>query len=216
MRPLLFVLALPVAAMAGQNDLVVGQLQNEIQLADGAIFKQAKIVDCSIARGTAVVSDAHRIRTVPLQDLPAPLRERLVAEATRPAPRRSYRSDARPAPPPDKVIVTAAPTPSGIPATTVDDLVQRATATAPDELKFYLTKAYDRLASLTTKVHTAEQIPGWQKIRVSGDASFSQWDQFRRDYVWRTEKFEVAFDIVDGRALKLATVAFGGFSRAVE
>ncbi len=211
------VLLWAAVAMVSAKDAVIGSMQPEIRLADGTVFTQGKILGYSRATGTATLADAKRIRTVALKDLPAPLREKLLTESDRrDDQRRIYRPDtSRPAPPADQVILPPAPVASKGTATVLDQLLQQAPTEAPDELKFYLLKAFDRVASVTCKVRKVEQVPGWQKIRVSGEAAYSSWDGSRRDYIWRTDDFEVVFEIVNGTALKPDTVSFGGISRAV-
>ena len=197
---------------------IIGAVQPEIRLTNGTVLKNTKVLDVSTAKGSATLSDGKQIRTVPLTSLPAPLREQIVAEATRDdAPRYNiYRQEVRPAPPVEKVITPAPPiTPPGT-ATVTDRLIEQATAETPEELKFFLRKTNPQISSVTTKVRKAEQVPGWQKIRISGDASVATWDNFRRDYVWRTEKFEVEFAILSGVSLKLDNVSFAGISRAAE
>lgn len=199
------------------RERVVGTVQPEIRLASGDVFKNGKVLDVSLEKGTATIADATRIRVVPLQQLPAALREQVVAEASRGDVRRYnvYRQEVRPPPPPDRVATprTAAPP---VRPTTIDKLIAQATEETPDELKLYLLKMNERVSSVTTKIRKVEQVPGWQKIRASGDAAFAVWDNSRRDYLWRTEKFEVEFAIINGTTLRLDTVTFGGISRQAE
>ena len=101
------------------------------------------------------------------------------------------------------------------PATPLDQLIKQASTAAPDELKFYLIKAYERVGGLTCKIREAIQVPGWQRIRVSGEAAFTQWDARQGDHVWRTDRFEVEFAIVEGRSLQPESVSFGGIARRV-
>lgn len=200
---------------APPRERIIGTVQPEIRLASGAVFKNAKVLDVSLEKGTATLSDSTRIRTVPLPQLPTELREQVVAEATLGVPRYNiYRQEVRPPPPPDKVITPPATAPAT--PTTIDNLIAQATAATPDELKLFLLRQHERVSSVMTKIRKVEQVPGWQKIRASGDASFAVWDNSRRDYTWRTEKFEVEFAIVDGTALKLDRVMFGGISRQAE
>jgi hypothetical protein len=226
---LLATVALATAALAtaAEKNSILGKVQPEIRLTDGTVFKKAKIVEFSIEKSTATIAEPTRIRTVPLDTLPPKLRDQILAEAgvkpaatARPRPHRPSGHAAIPTPPPpDKVIlpeppIATASTPAP-PATALDQLLKQANATAPDELKLYLAKTYDRIGSLTCKIRESLQVPGWQKIRVSGDASFTQWDARQGDQVWRTDKFEVEFAIVDGRSLKPSSVSFGGLSRAI-
>lgn len=209
---------------------IIGKVQPEIRLTDGTVFKKAKIIsysaDGTTTPATATISDSTRIRVVPLDTLPKSLREQILTEAgVKPDEPRQRQRRARPvpttpsAPPPDKTILPEAPvtTPNspGVPATELDPLLKQAGAAAPAELKFYLAKSFDRVGSLTCKVREVTQVPGWQKIRVTGEASFTQWDAKQADHVWRTDKFEVNFAIVEGRSLKAETVSFAGISRPV-
>ncbi|HUR57118.1 MAG TPA: hypothetical protein VM029_05385 [Opitutaceae bacterium] len=227
MKWLLLALAFSAAAFAANEpappataarERVIGAVQPEIRLADGKVFKNAKVLDVSTAKSVATISDGNQIRIVALSQLPATLREQVVAEATRgDAPRYNvYRQEVRPPSPVETVSTPAPPlTPVGTP-TSIDRLIAQATAEAPEELKFYLRKSQPQLASITTQIRKAEQVPGWQKIRVSGDASVATWDNYRRDYVWRTEKFEVEFAILSGVSLKVDNFSFAGISRAAD
>ena len=198
---------------------IIGVVQPEIRLSDGRVFKNARVLDVTPLKESATISDGTRVRVVPLNSLPAPLREQLLAEKSRAdGPRYNVYRDVRPPPPPPDQVITPAPpvTPVATPTIT-DQLIAQAVTEAPEELKLYLVKSGERVSSLTTKIRKTEQVPGWQKIRVSGDASFSTWDNLRRDYVWRTDKFEVEFAIVSGgTALKLDTVSFAGISRQAD
>ena len=203
-------------------DRVIGAVQPEIRLGDGRVFKNAKILGAELERETATLSDGKQVRVVPLSQLPNPLREQLFAELTRPeTPRYNVYREVRPPPPAEPVqVIIPSPAPVvslGSPPTITDRLIAQATREAADELKLHLLKTGERVSSLTTKIRHAEQVPGWPKIRVSGDAAFSQWDEGIRDYRWRSEKFEVEFAIVNGgTAIKLDRVSFGGISRAAD
>ena len=217
-RCLYFTLVWSAGAWLPLQAGIIGSVQPEIRLADGTVFTQVKVLDYSTAKGTATLADAKRIRTVPLKDLPAPLRAQLLAGHDRSGERhRIYRPEtSRPAPPPDQAILPPPPVTAVGTTTMLDQLLQQAITETPDELKFYLIKGFDRVASVTCKVRKAEQVPGWQKIRVSGEAAYSSWDGSRRDYVWRADDFEVVFEIIDGKSLQADTVSFGGISRAVD
>jgi hypothetical protein len=206
----------------GASERVIGVVQPEIRLGDGTIFKNARVLDASRERNSVTISDGRRLRTLSLNALPTSLREGVIDDLARGYGRRHnvYR-EVRPAPPADKVVLPAPPAPNPhappMPPSVTDQLIARATTDAADELKLSLLKHHDpSLASLTTKVRQAEQVPGWQKIRVSGEAAYSTWDNFRRDYVWRTEKFEVDYQIVGGTSLQPDRVSFGGISRQVD
>lgn len=211
----------PAPTPPSAPDRVIGAVQREIRLAGGRVFKDARILGVDLPKETATISDGQQVRIVALSQLPEPLREQVVAEAARrDAPRYNlYRETRPPPPPPDRVIVPS-PAPAvaiGSPPTIIDRLIAQATREAADELKLHLLKSGERVSSLTTKIRKAEQVPGWPKIRISGDAAFSQWDEGIRDYRWRSEKFEVEFGIVDGgTAIKLDRVSFGGISRAAD
>jgi hypothetical protein len=200
---------------------VIGAVQTEIQLSDGTVFKNARVLDASRERNSVTISDGRQLRTLSLNALPAPLRDRVLGELARgQGPRHNIYREVRPTPPVDKVVLPTTPAPNpyapAMPPSLTDQLIAKATAEAADELKLYLIKNHERgLASLTTKVRQAEQVPGWQKIRVSGEAAYSTWDNFRRDYVWRTENFEVDYEIVGGASLKADRVTFAGVSRMV-
>ncbi|MEX2044392.1 MAG: hypothetical protein WD941_03500 [Opitutus sp.] len=220
-RLLFALLSATVAAFAANpaREAVLGVRQQEIKLVNGTVFKDAKVLDASLERGTATITDAMQLRTVPLQQLPASLREQVVAEVSRPnRPRYNiYRVEpVRPPPPPDRAIPPAAPLVPPVTPTIIDQLIARAALETPDELKLHLLRGNQQLSSLTTKIRKVEQVPGWQKIRTTGDAAFSVWDNSRRDYGWRTEKFEVEFDIIDGNSLRISSVTFGGITRRVD
>lgn len=93
---------------------------------------------------------------------------------------------------------------------TLDRLQAEAKQEAPAELQFHIIKTYGRLSNFVSKARKVEQVPGWQQIRVEGDAAFAYWDALRKDYVWHGGKFEVLFDIVDAAKLKLNSVTFDG------
>lgn len=231
MRFLRFLLALGLGlpvARAEEKPSVVGQVQPQIRLTDGTVLTKAKILSYSIEKdhATATIAESTRVRIVPLDSLPPKLRDQILTEAgvkpeaTEKKTRRPRAAQTPPSlPPPDKTILPDAPVSTAnspaAPASALEPLLKQASAAAPDELKFYLTKAFDRVGSLTCKVREVAQVPGWQKIRVSGEAAFTQWDAKQADHVWRTEKFEVEYTIVDGRTLKAESVSFAGIARPV-
>lgn len=226
---LLATIPLLPAATTPEKNTVLGKVQPEIRLTDGSVFRKAKIVDFSVEKSTATLAEPNRIRVVPLDMLPPKLRQQLFTEAgiksadtsappKRARPTRPHGNVAPAAPPPpDKTVLSdsPAPTSASTPRPPLDQLLQQAATTAPDELKFYLARAFDRVGSLTCKIRETIQVPGWQKIRVSGEAAFTQWDARQNDHVWRTDKFEVEFAILEGRTLRPDTVSFGGLSRPV-
>ena len=93
---------------------------------------------------------------------------------------------------------------------TMAGLLKQAEQEAPGELQLSIIKTYGRLSNFISKARTIEQVPGWQQIRVQGDAAFAAWDNLRRDDVWHGGKFEVLYDIVNGDRLKLNSVTFDG------
>jgi hypothetical protein len=204
---------------------VLGTEYPEIRLADGKVLTAVKILGCS-ENNAVIIAQKNNLRTVPLNKFPEPLRQQISEEG---AARRelnlrtnrsndTYRRDPRTVPPPtdnapEVTPSTPATTPTG---TGMEALVEEAAKEAPDELRFYLLKTTTRVSGFTTKIRRAEQVQGWQKIRVSGDAAYSYWEEAHRDYVWRSDKFEVEFAIVDGRRLQLSSVTFGGISRSAD
>ncbi len=100
-------------------------------------------------------------------------------------------------------------------APTEEQLIKQASAEAIDELKLHLIQEYKRVSELTAKIRTAERVPGWRRIRVSGDAAFASWSKHERDYIWRSGKFAVEFDLTTDNALKTTSVMFDGITRPV-
>jgi hypothetical protein len=92
----------------------------------------------------------------------------------------------------------------------IERLLQQAEADAPSELQFHIIRTQGRLSSFLSKVRTVEQVPGWQQIRVEGEAAYAAWDALRKDFVWHGGKFEVIYDIIDVRSLKLNSITFNG------
>ena len=99
---------------------------------------------------------------------------------------------------------------------TYAELIAQAEKDAPTEVQLHVIKTGGRLSSFTAKVREVGQIPGWQQIRAKGDAAHAVWDNLRKDYVWQTEKFEVVWDIIEARKLKLNSVSLGGIERKVD
>jgi hypothetical protein len=225
-RPLSLLAALVLFSVVRAGAAVLGVEQPEIKLSDGRVMTKAKIIDYSSTKKTAVITDESRILTVPLANLPADLREQLLTEPSRESrPRYNVYRDERsaitiPPPPEDKVTTPPPPVTAKDTAHTslssTDLLIEQAKTETADELKFYLIKSFNQVSSLTTKIRKAEQVSGWSKIRVSGEAAYSTWDNYRRDYTWRTGKFEVEFAIIDGRSLRIDTISFGGIPRQVD
>lgn len=98
----------------------------------------------------------------------------------------------------------------------LERLLERAEKEAPDEVQLHIIKTVGRLSGFFAKVREAEQVQGWQQIRVSGEAAFSSWDNLRKDFVWQSAKFEVLWDIKDGKRLKLNAVSLGGLERRAD
>lgn len=96
------------------------------------------------------------------------------------------------------------------------DLLEQARAEAPGELQLHIAKTSGRLDHFLSQIRKVEQVPGWSQVRVEGDAAFAAWDALRKDFVWHGGKFEVVFDVVDGRRLKLASVTFNGETSRAE
>lgn len=98
----------------------------------------------------------------------------------------------------------------------LEKLLAQAEKEAPDEVQLHVIKTAGRLSGFFAKVREVEQVQGWQQIRASGEAAFAAWDNLRRDFVWRSEKFEVLWDVKDGRRLKLNSVSVGGIERRAD
>ena len=96
--------------------------------------------------------------------------------------------------------------------TALERLLAQAEKEAPEEVQLHIIKTYHQLSSFLAKVRHVEQVQGWQQISVVGEAAFASWDGRQRDFVWHGGKFEVLFDVVDGKKLKLNTVTFDGRS----
>jgi hypothetical protein len=88
--------------------------------------------------------------------------------------------------------------------------IDQAEAEAPGEVQLHIIQTYGRLSNFIVKVREVERVAGWQQVRATGDAAFAAWDSLRKDYVWHGGKFEVLYDIVDAKKLKLNEVTFDG------
>lgn len=88
--------------------------------------------------------------------------------------------------------------------------IEQAEQEAPGEVQLHIIQTYGRLSNFIIKVREVERVAGWQQVRATGDAAFAAWDSLRKDYVWRGGKFEVLYDIVDAKKLKLNAVTFDG------
>jgi len=91
-----------------------------------------------------------------------------------------------------------------------DQLRAEAAQEAPGEVQLHVIKTHGQLSDFTSKIREVVKVPGWAQIRVEGEAAFSAWDSYRKDYVWRHGRFEVLFDIGDRENLKLNSVRFDG------
>lgn len=98
----------------------------------------------------------------------------------------------------------------------LERLLVQAEKEAPDEVQLHVIKMTGRLSGFFAKVRDVEQVQGWQQIRATGEAAFAAWDNQRKDFVWRSEKFEVLWDIRDGRKLRLNSVSIGGVSQKAD
>lgn len=98
----------------------------------------------------------------------------------------------------------------------LERLLAQAEKEAPDEVQLHVIKTTGRLSGFFAKVREVEQVQGWQQIRAIGEAAFAAWDNQRKDFVWRSEKFEVLWDIRDGRKLRLNSVTLGGVSQKAD
>jgi hypothetical protein len=215
-------LALVASAPAAEKSSVLGKVQAEIRLTDGTVFKKAKIVDYSLDKATATIAEPTRIRVVALDQLPPALRDQLLAEAgVKPAtaPKHPAHPRAHPARPPlqaggiaypaePPVAATHRPPPAG------DSLLNQAATAAPVQLKAHLTRTYGQVGSLTTKILDTGEVPGWPKIRVSGETSFTERTPGQRASSLHREKFEIEYVIADG-LLKPTTVTVGGITRPI-
>lgn len=214
-RLLVLFLASAVFASAADTGSIVGKVQPEIRLTDGTVFKKAKIVDYSIDKATATIAEPTRIRVVPLDTLPPKLRDQLFTEAGVKPPASGTRhapAHPRPSTPTQSPINTAGPITPVATTTPVprDQLLKQAATTTPDQLKAYLTRTYGRVGSLSTKVLDTGEVPGWPRIRVSGETSFTEWAPGQRASSLRQEKFEIEYTVLDGGGLRPETVTVGG------
>jgi hypothetical protein len=91
-----------------------------------------------------------------------------------------------------------------------DQLIAEAKQNAPSEVQLHIITSKGRLSNFIGKVRSAKKIPGWQCIRVKGDAAFAFWDSYHKDYVWRGGKFTVIYEITTSQELKLSEVTFNG------
>ena len=214
--------ALVALATAAEKNSVLGKVQPEIRLTDGTVFKKAKIVDYSIDKSTATIAEPTRIRVVAIDKLPPALRDQLLTEAgVKPAtpPKTPAHSRAHPTRPPTHSGGISYPTIP--PAATTnhapqsgDSLLKQAATAAPVQLKAHLTRTYGQVGSLSTKIMETGEIPGWPKIRVTGETSFTEWSPGQRASSLHQEKFEIEYVVTDG-VLKPTTVTVGGISRPI-
>ncbi len=218
--PLILTTATLLMAASAEKKSYLGQVQPEIRLTDGTLFKQARIVDYSIEKSTATIAEPTRIRVVALDTLPPALRDQLLAEAgVKPAtpPKNSTRPYTRPSQPPLQTRAVSSPaapvaTTTSAPGTR-EQLLQQAALNAPVQLKAHLIHAYGQLGSLATQVIETTEVPGWPRIRVSGETSFTVRSPGQRLSSLRQEKFEIEYSFTAVGALKPETITVGGISR---
>lgn len=204
---------------------VLGTTISEITLADGTRLQQVRLLRASASARTVTISTDRSLRTLSLNQLPEDLSRQIFLECSRD----HYRRERNIMPSPTTVVRTtdaSAPiTPTGngngnsatvASEPTFADLKQQAAKLAPDELLMHLQKTYQRVSGLECIIRTNEKISGWQQIRVSGTASFSMWDNYRRDYVRRVARFEVEFEIVNGENLRANAVTFDGIAGRID
>lgn len=92
---------------------------------------------------------------------------------------------------------------------TLDHALAQAEKEAPGEGRLHIVKTRGRLADFFAKVREVERVEGWRQVRVTGEAACAVWDRHRRDYEWRSEVFEVLWDVHDDGRLKLNAVSLG-------
>ena len=210
-----------LSSTAAEKSSLLGKVQPEIRLTDGTVFKKAKIVDFSLDKSTATIAEPTRIRVVPIEKLPPALRDQLLAEAgVKPAtpPKTPARHSPRPYQPPPQTgaVASTAPAPVAAPPSSSpsrDHLLQQAALNAPAQLKAHLTHAYGQVGSLATQVVETADVPGWPRIRVSGETSFTERSPGQRVSSLRQEKFEIEYSVTPAGALKPETITVGGISR---
>jgi hypothetical protein len=190
----------------------------ELRLTDGSVLRDVKLMSYSASQHGVVIAVDRQLRVLPLTHLPHHLQQGVLRdyneERVRIVPN-VVTTTVRPS----SAVAPAAPRagadPAAAPEGSLERLQQQAATEAPDELRFHLQRTNARVSSLDCKIRSVEKVPGWQRIRVSGTASYSVWNHHGRDYVWRTGKFEVEFEIAEGDRLRAANVTFDGISRRV-
>ena len=216
-RLLTLLLATVVLATAAEKKSTLGQVQPEIRLLDGTVFTKAKIVAYSLDQSTATIAEPTRVRTVPIDQLPNPLRDQLLAEAgvVKPKPAAPRPRPAHPLPAPTQTPAVATPpiATSSTPQSR-EQLLQLATSHAPDQLKALLSRNYGQVGSFSAKVLETSEVPGWPRIRVTGEATFTERTPSRPASSLRKEKFEVEYDTTSG-VLQPTTVTVGGIATPV-
>ncbi len=95
-------------------------------------------------------------------------------------------------------------------------LFDRAREEAPGEVQLHVAKTTGRLSGFFAKVREVERVPGWPQVRARGEAAYAAWDNHKRDFTWRTEPFEVLWDVDDRGRLRLNTVTVGGLARRAD
>lgn len=214
--------ALVAVATAAEKSSLVGKVQPEIRLTDGTVFKKAKIVEYSIDKSTATIAEPTRIRVVAIDTLPPTLREQLLSEAgVKPAtpPKPPAHSRAHTNRPPTQTGGISYSTETPVPETNLppppgDPLLKQAVTAAPLQLRTHLTRTYGQVGSLSFKILETGEVPGWPKIRVIGETSFTEWSPGQRASSLHQEKFEIEYVVTNG-VLKPTTVTVGGISRPI-
>jgi hypothetical protein len=216
-----FALGVVLVCLSCARAEVLGTTLSELLLNDGTRLQHVRLLRASASAQTITISANRTLRTVSLQQLPADLRRQILVECSR----ANYLRERNVMPSPSPVVRTTDASGSALPSApssihtaepTVSDLRQHAAKLAPDELLMHLQKTYQRVSGLECIIRTNEKISGWQQIRVSGTASFSMWDNYRRDYTRRVARFEVEFEIIDGEKLRANNVTFDGITGRID
>jgi hypothetical protein len=206
---------------------LLGTTVPEITFTDGSQLKEVRLLRASASARTVTISTDRHVRNVSLDRFPERMRHQILRECSRdhyirernvmPSPVITVRTtDASGPVRPATASDTPAPAAEASTVPTQNDLKSQAAKLAPDELLMYLQKTYQRVSGLDCIIRTNEKIPGWQQLRVGGTASFSMWDNYRRDYTRRVARFEVEFEIINGEKLRANSVTFDGIAGRIE
>lgn len=217
----LLALGILISCIAAARADLLGSTLPELVLADGTRLQEVRLLRASTSAKTLTISSNRTLRTISLQQIPEDLRRQILLECSRddyrrernvlPTPVTTVRSTDASAPIPRAERPASAPSEPAL-----SDLRQQAAKLAPDELLMHLQKTYQRVSGLNCIIRTNEKISGWQQIRVAGTASFSMWDNYVRDYVRRTARFEVEFEIINGEQLRANSVTFNGVTGRID